>query len=185
MGRRSKNVKYVISEYGEIYKIIAGKDYILKLTPWKLSEDRRLFIENNKLPEGFSKINFEKAKKIINLQWDADEREWQFDNTIYKVYNSLDTEYKHTHDCHNNRQLHHYDFEHEFKTGPLKGETYTSTYYLCMFQGKVYWVYRGQYFPRLALYKFKDIQTEPGEFVQWTSAKHCKLIYNTETNESI
>ena len=76
-----------------VYKFLSERGYLLKMSPWEPGEDRRVF--NFDLSE-YKKINASKAQAIINNQWDRDKRIWEYDGTMYFVYDSLDTDYQFT-----------------------------------------------------------------------------------------
>ena len=48
-----------------------------------------------------------------------------------------------------------------------------------MFHGKLCWVQYSHYYPRIELYKFTNLDTEPSytDFIQWTSIKNIKNVY--------
>lgn len=175
MTRNTKNTKYIISGNNEVYKVIPDEDYVLKVSPWNIGEDRRL--SKYEIGDDFKSVNFNKAREIINDQWDRDEREWDFDGHTYKVYNSKEKDYKTTFEYPSDIQP--YEFEYSYTDTEGNSRMYMHRYYLCMFQGKIYWLQLSQYNPQVQLYNFIDIYTEPSYrgFAQWTNVKHCKKIY--------
>lgn len=176
--KKEKTYKYFINK---IYKTC--RNYLIKISPWKSGEDRRLFrFEQGDLKE----IKKRGAIELSNKQWDQEERIWQSGNNFYKVFNSIDTNFSHTLDNDNLDWTKH-KFEHIGKRFDGKDYIYYNIYYLCMYKRRLYWAAL-YYYPRIILYKFSDISTEPShnDFVQWCSAKHCKLIYNiSNLNENI
>lgn len=179
--KKEKTYKYFINKNNEIYKTC--RNYLIKISPWKSGEDRRLFrFEQG----GLKEIKKRDAIELSNRLWDLDERVWQFGNNYYKVFNSVETNFSYTL---NNDSLNwtKHKFEHTGKGFDGKDYVYYHFYYLCMYKGKLYWA-AFHYYPRVTLYKFSDINTEPSydDFAQWSSAKHCKLIYNiSNLNENV
>ena len=165
-----------------VYKFLSERGYLLKMSPWEPGEDRRVF--NFDLSE-YKKINTSKAQAIINNQWDRDKRIWEYDGTMYFVYDSLDTDYQFTY-----KEIRGKTTRHEFHTTwkDFESKIYKciSIFYLCMHQGKVYWMTVDQYYPQARLYKFTDINTKPDskDFVKWTKVTHCKKIYKTNPFKS-
>lgn len=166
-----------------VYKEITSHEipYLLKMSPWQIGEDRRVFNFNIK---DYKSIKENKAKELINKQWDEDEREWDFSGEHYIVYNSLQSDFKTTYN--NPRNIK----EHSFANTIGRME-FSVRYYICMFQGRLYWAELGGYYPQIKLYNFKDIDTYPrfNDFAQWTKASHCKKVYKlnkkTKTYEVI
>lgn len=156
-----------------VYKEITSHEipYLLKMSPWQIGEDRRVFDFNIK---DYKSIKENKAKELINKQWDEDEREWVFDGNTYKVYNSLQNDFKTTYDNPRNIKEH-------FFTNTIGRIGFPVRYYICMFQGKLHWMLSNSYYPQVQLYKFINIDTKPTTFAQWASAKHCKIVYKNNT----
>lgn len=161
-----------------IYKEITSQEtpYLLKMSPWQIGEDRRVFNFNIK---DYKSIKENKAKELINKQWDEDEREWNFNGEHYIVYNSINTKYKYTYsDIHKDKKSH--EFIVNSTNINFRHHSFSAIYYLCMFQGRLYWAeLLGGYYPQIKLYNFKDIDTYPrfNDFAQWTKSNHCKKVY--------
>ena len=153
-----------------VYKEITSHEtpYLLKMSPWQNREDRRLFNFNI---EDYKSIKENKARELINKQWDEDEREWEFEGNIYRVYNSLETEFKTTYDkVQNIKGIKEYSFTIGDLGIPIR-------YHLCIFQGKLYWIIINGYYPQAQLYNFTNINTKPDKFALWVNVKHCKIVY--------
>lgn len=167
-----------------IYKEITSSDptHLLKLSPWDMNEDRRIFDYNIK---DYKTIDKSKAYCWINRQWDEDNREWEFNGFKYRVYNSFKTCFRYTFENRYSDMI-----QHEFTTTYKWYNTnyaYKEKYFLCMYQGKIYWVEIGQYCPQVRLYKFIDINTGPklNDFVRWAKSNHCKKIYKLNTEVQV
>lgn len=72
---------YLQSSYtGNVYK--AMDNYILKLSPWKDDEDRRVYEYNN---NDMQIITYKNACMIVNKQYSEIDEEWEYNGKQYKA----------------------------------------------------------------------------------------------------
>lgn len=172
-----KNIKYVKTNDGHIYKLTSNPNVFIKVSPYEPSEDRRIYST-----ELFNMINGNNATRLtkrqaleeINTLWRNHTSKWVYCGRQYKNKNehfsfSEAKKYKFT-----------------FKFINYKGEECTSTrvWFICVHNGRLYWVQNSQYYPQLCLYEFKDVNTEPSynDFVKWTNIKNIKNLYEKDYN---
>lgn len=173
---KKHQVKFFIDKNCNVYKTTTHPSMLLKLSPWKTREDRRLFNFEQNL-HNFNSITSNKALELINYQFDNRSTEWIYNGELYVVFESTNDN--------NTTLLEFLPPSHNFNN---RGDF---SYYLCHHNGKIYWALRsGNYFPRTPLYKFIDINQEPNlmtDFIKWTHAKHCKTIfkYINETSQFV
>ena len=169
MGKGSKFIKTI---EGDIYKVTSNKDIFLKVSPYSINEDRRInaeiLLEKINNNEAFY-MNKNKALEEINALWRDYEKEWVHCGIVYKI--------KKEHFSFGKAQEHIFCHRYTDRNGEQR--TYQSRYFLCMFHGKLCWVQHTQYYPRIELYKFTNLDTEPSytDFIQWTNVKNLKNIY--------
>ena len=164
--------KFIKTNDGHIYKRTSNEEVYLKVSPYEIGEDRR--INSNVLFQmikdgNASIINKKKAFEEINALWRDYEKEWVYNGNVYKI--------KKEHFCFSQAKEH--KFPHTYIGHDNERHTYVSRYFLCMFHGKLCWVQHTQYYPRIELYKFTNLDTEPSytDFIQWTSIKNIKNVY--------
>lgn len=150
-----------------IYKYFEDKKYYLLMTGWdKLERKDRRYKEDELDASKLLKINKNVAHQKINEYWDNVINIWEFNGEMYSNEETYDN-------------AKYYEFKHEYKT--QFGEcSYCNRYKLVWHQGKLYWAIHFHYYPRVQLYKFKNLNTEPShkDFVKWASAKYCRGIVN-------
>ena len=163
---------FIKTNNGEIYKITSNNDIFLKVSPYSINEDRRK--NRNELINMIDKneahfINKKKAFEEINALWRDYEKEWVYNGNVYKIKK----EYFRF------GQAKEYKFPKTYTDRNGEQRTYVSTYFLCMFHGKLCWVQHSQYYPQMEIYKFTNLETEPSytDFIQWTNVKNLKNIY--------
>ena len=169
MGKISK---YIKTNEGHIYKMTSNNDIFIKVSPYKRCEDRR--IETNTLMEMIndnkaSPLKVNKALAEINQLWRNYQEKWVYCGYVYKT----------TLEPFSFKKAKEHKFVHHYVDWLGREQTYTNTYYVCMHHGRICWVRHTQYSPRLHLYKFTNIDTEPDccDIVQWTSINNLKNIY--------
>jgi hypothetical protein len=171
-------------ETGHIYKEAGDKFgyQYLKVTPWETGEDRRTNINELKkleLEGKVVKIPFAKAREELNTIWNNTDRFWVHDNKECRVLSNVNLlEYRTMPPGHS--------WERKWKDMQGNEHTDTWTWYLVMFQGKLYWTLRTQYYPQQEIVHFKGFDIEP-DFEhggQWTNAKNLHPVYvKNENNE--
>lgn len=169
-------------ETGDIYKESGDKFgyQYLKVTPWETGEDRRTNINALKkleLEGKVIKLPFAKAREELNLVWNNTDRHWCHEGKEYKTLADVSLYgYKTMPPAHS--------WEHKWKD--MQGNEHTTTYkwYLVMFQGKLYWTLRTQYYPQQEIIHFNGLDIEPNfnHGGQWTNAKNLHLIYVKNKN---
>lgn len=174
---------FVVTGNDAVYKML--EDHLLLMSPNYNNEDRRLFdfeAKNIKL----IRISKEKAIEKINKQFSDFETEWEFDGKAFKVLKNSEK----------NSTFANYKGDFKgfcrdkvifYRDKDNKVHQYAESYHLGWFRGKIYWFEITQYFPRIYLYKFTDIDVFPHweDGCQWTNAKHLKIIYDAKTNKPI
>ena len=110
-----------------------------------------------------------KALEEINALWRDYEKEWVHCGIVYKI--------KKEHFCFGKAKEHR--FLHRYTNAHGEQSTFQTRYFLCMFHGKLCWVQHSHYYPRMELYKFTNLDTEPSytDFIQWTSINNIKNVY--------
>lgn len=172
MNKNKKNMKFIKTNEGHIFKITSDPNIFIKVSPYSSNEDRRLSAENLLKMISEKKATFlNKAKALeeINSLWRNTESKWIYCGKQYKTKNEYFSF----------SQAKKYTFNHTYKNSRGEECNYTSTYYICVYHGKLYWVQNCQYYPQLYLYKFKNIDIEPSydDFAQWTNIKNIKNLY--------
>lgn len=176
--------EWFITDDNRIYKAL--DDHLLLMSPNYNNEDRRLFDFETKGIK-LAKISKTKALEEINKQFADFETEWEFGGKTFKVLknsekNSTFKNYSGNLNSFGKFKVHSY----KDRNGNTRQNC--DAYHLCWFRGKIYWCEITQYFPRIYLFKFNDIDIFPkwnDDFVQWTNAKDLKIIYDAKTNKPI
>lgn len=169
-----KKNNFFIDKHNNVYKTTINPSVLLKISPWEIGEDRRVF-NFEKKEKKFSSISFQAAMTLVNQQFADYERTWEFNGKQYKILKStekgatyLDSKGYFAH------EIQHTLYE--------NGCIYVNDlkFYLCWFHGKIYWLSANwSHYPQVQLYKYEDINRLPKwtEFAQWTNIKNCKVIY--------
>lgn len=71
------NTKFFLDKKNNVYKLTNDSSTLLKLSPWEIGEDRRIF-DFEKKRKKFISIPFRKAMELINEQFANYERTWEF-----------------------------------------------------------------------------------------------------------
>ena len=169
-------------ETGHIYKEAGDKFgfQYLKVTPWKTGEDRRTNINELKKLELEGKVvqmSFAKACEELNTIWNNISRFWEYDGKEYRTIKGVNLlEYLTMPPGHS--------WDDKWKD--MQGEEHitTWTWYLVMYQGKLYWTLRSQYYPQQEIVRFKGLDVEPRfeHGGQWTNAKNLHPVYVKNKN---
>jgi hypothetical protein len=174
---KRKYIKVLLDN--SIYKETKNSNIFLKVTPWKNGEDRRLtanYLARLKKQNMAVNMPFSKAREELNTVWNNHSAEWTFNGKEYKV-KANDT-FNFTKDASHIKV---------YKWTNCRGEehTYTEDYFLCYYQGKVYWTHCSQYYPQMFLYRATDdIENENfNNGGQWTSIKNIRPIYVKDMNK--
>ena len=167
-----KNTQFIKTNKGHIYRVTSNPNIFIKVSPYKQNEDRRVSINvlsNMITNNNATFLNKNKAFEEINSLWRNVESKWFYCGKQYKTKNE---HFRFS-------QARKYTFNHTYIN--TRGEEchYTSTYYVCVYHGKLYWVQNSHYYPQLELYKFRSIDVEPSynDFAQWTNVKNIKNLY--------
>ena len=169
------NTKFFLDKKNNnVYKLTNDSSTLLKLSPWEIGEDRRVF-NFEKKEKKFVSIPFHKAMELINEQFANYERTWEFNGKRYKILNSSEKGATYLDGIGQYiKEVYHRIYENGYVSVSVL------QYYLCWFRGKLYWMDSDwKYYPQVQLYKFEDINKMPSwdDFAQWTNVKNCKVIY--------
>ena len=173
---KRKYIKVLLNN--SIYKETKNENIFLKVTPWDKGEDRRLTYHYLKrlIDRGLAVIMpYSKARQELNIVWKNHSSEWIHDNKEYCV--KANDEFNYDKDaCH----------VRVYKWTDRNGveHSYTVDYFLCYFQGQIYWTHCTQYYPQIYLYHARtNIEDENFESGQWTNIKNIRPIYIKENGE--
>ena len=162
------------------YRHKEGTDFFLIMNPVKDGKD--YVVPFGKMEKRFNEDKVEIIKKNIALMnvskiYADYTTEWEYNNTVFKVMPRKFYEDKNV-------------FKNKLKDLPTHefsiNSNYTEKYKLVWFQNKLYWLKFWHYYPKVCLYKFKNIDRQPNlgsDFVLWTDVKNIKPIINCDTNE--
>jgi hypothetical protein len=156
-----------------IYKETKNSNIFLKVTPWDKKEDRRLTYRYLKrlIDQGMAiNMSYAKAREELNTVWNNHSCEWIHDGKEYRIKAND----KFTFD---KKASHIYSHKWTDRNGDE--HTYTQDYFLCFYQGQVYWTHCTQYHPQLYLYRATTnyIEDETFDGGQWTNIKNIRPIY--------
>ena len=156
-----------------IYKETKNKNIFLKVTPWEKGEDRRTTYHYLKrLMKSGMAVNmpYAKAREELNTVWNNHSCEWVHDGKEYRIK----TNDKFTFD----KNVSHI-YTHKWRDRYGNEHTFTIDYFLCFYQGQVYWTHCTQYHPQLYLYHTttNNIEDETFDSGQWTNIKNIRPIY--------
>jgi len=169
-----KSYPFVVDKHNNVWKYIKDKEHFIKVTPWKVGEDRRVnkfviekLIIKNVLTQMKDKS---KVHEIINNRWREINYSWIHDDKIYYV-----EEFNSKNDC---LKAPVHKFKHIYKDRYGKKHEYFEEYRIGFYNGNIVWFNPYHYFPQLCVWEFKDINKEPVGYNHWTSAKIVRPIYN-------
>lgn len=156
-----------------IYKETRNSNIFLKVTPWGEKEDRRLTYRYLKrlIDQGMAiNMSYAKAREELNTVWNNHSCEWVHGGKEYRIKaNDKFTFDKNASHIYSHKWIDRNGDEH----------TYTEDYFLCFYQGQVYWTHCTQYYPQLYLYHTttNHIEDETFDSGQWTNIKNIRPIY--------
>lgn len=187
MKRLSKSSDIFLKEKNKdiYYKYKSGHEYFLIMNPLKKGKDKR--VPFDKMVKRFNdgKVNFinkNTALMEVSRIYSDYSTDWEFDGRKFKVMSRKYYE--------DNGVLKNYLNDlplHEFvdinSSVPI-----ISKFKLVWFQGHLYWIKIWHYYPKVCLYKFRNVNEPPNlgkDFVLWTHVKNIKPIIDCETNKFI
>jgi len=169
-----KEDTYLQSYNGDIYKMMDS--YLLKVSPWKDGENRRLYTyENNDMHI----ITYQNAMMIVNKQFIETDEEWEHNGKQYKA-RALINKNIDEHTAMLSMLPSHYIKESKkiLKTLPNENSISISDakgneFKLIKHKGKIYYMLIiNEYLPKVSLY------TTFGKFCQMVNIKNVKPIFN-------
>ena len=168
--------KYVQDNNGIVYKKMPN--HLLKLSPWKDGEDRRI---QERDIEGYTVINYKNACMIVNSQFDNTVEEWEHNGKKY-IANALGNKNPFEHSYLLSTLPSHNIVLKETKNllnvvpnhmVSISSEDGTQELKMIKNKGKIYYILIiNEYLPRVKAYNMF------GEFCQWIGIEHCKPIFN-------
>ena len=165
---------YLQSYIGDIYKVM--DKYLLKMSPWKEHEDRRLYEYDNK---NMHIVTYQNACMIVNKQYNAIDEEWEHNGKKYKAKALVNKDiYEHT--AMLSLLPSHYikDTTKVLSTLPDKNsvsieDATGNAFKIVKHKGKIYYcLIVNQYLPKVQLYNTF------GKFCQMVNIKNVKPIFN-------
>ena len=166
---------------GNIYKVM--DNYLLKMSPWKDGEDRRLYEYED---EDMSVITYQNACMIVNKQYNETDEEWEHNGKKYKaraiVNKNIDE-----HTAMLSMLPSHYikDSTRILKTMPDENSITFSDgkgneFKMVKHKGKIYYcLIINSYLPKVQLYNTF------GEFCQMVNIKNVKPIFNKKKKKYV
>ena len=159
---------------GNIYKVM--DNYLLKMSPWKDGEDRRLYEYED---DEMSVITYQNACMIVNKQYNETDEEWEHNGKKYKARAIVNKDID-EHTAMLSMLPSHYikDSTKILKTMPDENSITFSDgkgneFKLVKHKGKVYYcLIINSYLPKVQLYNTF------GEFCQMVNIKNVKPIFN-------
>jgi len=157
----NKTNQYIQHSYtGEIFKVYP--QHLLKLSPWKDGEDRRIkeYVEDN-----YRVITYKNACVVVNNQFDNTVEKWTKNGKNY-IANAIGS----------NKNVEEYSYL--LSTLPnhsitIESNDGASQLKMIRHKGKIYYILiLNEYLPRVKAYNVM------GEFCQWIGIDHCKPIFN-------
>ena len=168
---KRKYIKVLLNN--AIYKETKDKNIFLKVTPWEKGEDRRTTWHylQRLINQGIAVIMpYAKAREELNTVWNNHSTEWTHDGKEYCI-KANDKFVFDKNVCHK--------YIHKWTDRYGDEYSYTQEYFLCYYQGQIYWVQCTQYYPQIYLYHAtaNNIEDEKFESGQWTNVKNIRPIY--------
>ena len=159
---------------GNIYKVMDS--YLLKMSPWKNGEDRRLYEYDD---EDMSVISYQNACMIVNKQYNETDEEWEHNGKRYKARAIVNKDIdEHTamlsmlpshYIKESTKVLKNMPDENSITFSDGKGNEFK----LVKHKGKIYYcLIINQYLPKVQLYNTF------GQFCQMVNIKNVKPIFN-------
>ena len=165
---------YLQSYNGDIYKVM--NTYLLKMSPWKDGEDRRLYEYDD---SEMSVITYQNACMIVNKQYNETDEEWEHNGKKYKARAIVNKDIN-EHTAMLSMLPSHYikDSAKILKTLPDENSITFSDgkgneFKMVKHKGKIYYcLIINQYLPKVQLYNTF------GQFCQMVNIKNVKPIFN-------
>lgn len=155
-----------------IYRFRPNHNDYLQMTNCDCEHDRRIQISDFSTCNPM-KIKANQAENIINNYWNELTPVWNHNGDTYTAEPDA---------CKAPDHL----FKHTYETRTGESRSYNTSYKLVWHQGNLYWgAYYGTYIPRIQLWEFTDVDTEPKKFCKWTKITNCKQIINCKTGQPI
>jgi aspartyl/asparaginyl-tRNA synthetase len=159
---------------GNIYKVM--DNYLLKMSPWKDGEDRRLYEYDD---SEMSVITYQNACMIVNKQYNETDEEWEHNGKKYKA-RAITNKNIDEHTAMLSMLPSHYikDSVKILKTLPDENSITFSDergneFKMVKHKGKIYYcLIVNQYLPKVSLYNTF------GQFCQMVNIKNVKPIFN-------
>ena len=166
---------YLQSSYtGDIYKVM--DNYLLKMSPWKDGEDRRVYEYDD---SDMHVITYQNACMIVNKQYNETEEEWEYKGKKYKAKALVNQDID-EHTAMLTMLPKHYVKENTKILKSLPDGTEISfkdnagdEFKMIRHKGKIYYVLLVQkFYPKVPLYDMFF------NFCQWVNIKNVKPIFN-------
>lgn len=167
MDDSSNNKQYIQDNNDIVYKVMPN--HLLKLSPWKDGEDRRVM---EKDIDGYKYISYKNACMIINTQFKNTVETWSHNGKKY-IANSIGS----------NKNIQEYTYL--LSTLPnhtltITNNTNLNELKLVRHKGKIYYILIiNEYLPRVQTYNLF------GEFCMWCGITDCKPIFSETDNKYI
>lgn len=168
--------QYVLTYTGDVYKQV--NDHLLKLSPWKQDEDRRVYEMDN---DKYRIISYKNACMIVNKQFSEIKEEWYHNGQKYiadPIDSSIDTnKYASLISLLPSHKalVDSKELLKQLKDSSLSidSNNMLTQLKLVKHNGKIFYILIvNQDLPRVRAFNIF------GEFLQWCNIKHCKPIYN-------
>ena len=168
-------VSYLQSAYtGNIYKVMDS--YLLKMSPWKEGEDRRLFEYDD---EDMHVITYQNACMIVNKQYNDIDEEWDHNGKHYRA-RAITNKNVDEHTAMLSMLPSHYikETKHILKSMPNENsitfeDENGNEFKMVKHKGKIYYcLIVNQFLPKVQLYNTF------GQFCQMVNIKNVKPIFN-------
>ena len=165
---------YLQASDGNVYKVM--DKYLLKMSPWKDGDDRRIYEYDN---EDMTIITYQNACMIVNKQFAETDEEWEHNGKKYKA-RAIANKNIEEHTAMLEMLPSHYIKESSriLKTLPNENsitieDAKGNAFKMIKHKGKVYYcLIVNQYLPKVQLYNAF------GEFCQMVNIKNVKPIFN-------
>ena len=159
---------------GNIYKVM--DNYLLKMSPWKDGEDRRVYEVDN---DDYTVLTYQNACMIVNKQFNEIDEEWEHKGKKYKA-RALTNKSIDEHIAMLNMLPSHYIKENKKVLVKMPDNNMISyqdqndnEFKIIKHKGKIYYMLIvNQYLPKVSLY------TTFGQFCQMVNIKNVKPIFN-------
>ena len=180
-----KDNTYVQDNLGLVYKVMP--DYLLKMSPWKDGEDRRVY---EKTTDEYRMITYSNACMIVNNQFNNTTEKWEHKGKKYIASSRSDNKDIHEHTYFLTTLPNHKTIIRDSKalinkmpdgnTLSIQSNDGTSELKMIKHKGKIYYILIiNEFLPRVKAYNLF------GEFVQWIGIKNCKPIFCETDNRYI